>query len=161
MELDREGAREALLGLELPAERARDVLERAEFGILGLADGDRAYTIPLSFGFDDDLSTLYFLLAFDETSEKRRFLAATDVASFSVVESALPDAWHSVHLTGTVAPVPEAERSAAYATLARTAEFPAPFTFDEYYDVDMVEQRLYAFDVDSVSARHASHGRDG
>lgn len=161
MELDDEEARAALLGLELPEERARDVLERAEFGILGLSDGDTAYTIPLSFGFDEDLSTLYFLLAFDETSEKRRFLAATDVASFSVVESALPDSWHSVLLTGTVGPVPEAERSAAYATLARTAEFPAPFTFDDYYDVDAVEQRLYAFDVDSLSARHAAHEQDG
>lgn len=82
-------------------------------------------------------------------------IEATETASFSVVETALPDEWQSVIFTGALSPCPES--TAAYTAIADTAEFPAMYTFEDYYDMDTVEQSLYQLTVESRSARRAHH----
>ncbi|MFC7132055.1 MULTISPECIES: pyridoxamine 5'-phosphate oxidase family protein [Salinibaculum] len=148
--------RRSLLGGASGSDAPVDVLRRADFGVLGLTKESEAYTVPLSFGYDDELTTLYFLLAFDEGSKKRECMATTDVASFVVVDSELPDAWQSIHFTGTLDRVPEEKTEVAYQTLAETAAFPALYTFEEYVEESTAEQELYGFDVETVSARQNS-----
>lgn len=65
-------------------------LRTGEHGVLGLADGDDAYAVPLSYHYDGDR----FLLRIserDDGSEKRRFLEATDTATFVHYESMSAD----------------------------------------------------------------------
>ena len=150
---DDDDAGGSLLGTDVPVEDVRSCLDRAEFGVLGLAEGSDAYTVPLSFGHAPDLSALYFLLGFAPDSRKRELLDATETASFVVAEAALPDEWQSIMFTGSVAPVGDDEQQAAYSALADSAAFPATHTFEDYYELAEMEQDLFKFDVDSVTAR--------
>ena len=150
------GDEAAILGRNAPTEEVGDLLERAEFGILGLARGDESYAVPLSFGYEDDLSALYFMLAFEPDSKKREFIRATETASFVVAESDLPDSWGSIFFTGTLSPVPDGEIEDAYAALAAHAAFPASYTFAEYIESYDIEQVLYEFDVEEVTARQSN-----
>lgn len=147
--------RTALLGSDASEAAARACLERAAVGVLGLADGGEAYTLPISFGFDPELSNLYFMFAFDDESRKRAFLDTTETASFCVVDADLPDAWESVIVAGPLEELPENETAAAYAALGETATFPALYTFEEYVDGESMEQSLYRLRIEEISARHA------
>ena len=155
-EEDPRGANRSLVGRELEERRFRDCMDRAEYGVLSLADGGDAYGTPLSFGYADDLSELYFLLAFETKSTKRAYLETTDTASFVVTDSNLPDAWESVIVRGPVWRVPEDEKQAAYTALAETAVFPASATFEDYVDSVPVDQGLYRLEAESVTGRYAN-----
>lgn len=143
----------ALLGEETSETTIESCLARTEYGILGLANGGDAYTVPLSFGHDDELETLYFMLAFAQESRKATFIETTDKASFVVADANLPDEWKSVILTGSLEVVPEDEQIAAYEAFAETTEFPAPYTFEEYFDTEGTEQILYRMQIESCSGR--------
>lgn len=143
-----------LLGQGLGEDDARTHLERAEFGVLGLTKEGEAYTFPISFGFDADVSTLYFLFEFDGESKKREFVDTTETASFVVVESELPDAWASVILTGEISKL-SADESTAYMALANTACFPALNTFEDYVNMETTEHTFYQFDVETITARQS------
>lgn len=149
-----EDAGRELFGMDVSEAEARTYLGDAEFGVLGLTKEGEAYTVPLSFGYDTDLTTLYFLFAFEGESKKREFVETTETASFTVVESELPDAWTSVILTGTLTHLSD-EESTAYAALADTATFPALYTFEDYVDMESVEQSFYQFEVETITARRS------
>lgn len=152
-----EGRRESgLLGAESSLDEVGELLERAEFGVLGLASDGQAYTVPLSFGYDEELTALYFMCAFEPDSKKRAYMEATETATFVVADSALPDSWASIFFEGTLARVPEDESEDAYAALAAHAAFPASYTFAEYIESYDIEQALYEFEVDRVTTRRAN-----
>ncbi|WP_418281059.1 pyridoxamine 5'-phosphate oxidase family protein [Halorubrum sp. DTA98] len=148
--------RSAVLGTEISETEIQDGLTRAEYGVLSLTNGNETYGIPLSFGYDETIETIYFMLAFDEGSKKREFLQTTRTASLTVVDTDLPDNWTSVLITGPVTPVPTDETTTAYAALADTAEFPAMYTFEEYFDMETTEQSLYQLTVESLSGRRST-----
>jgi len=93
------------------AERTRremDAIEIAEFldsqhtGVLSLADGDDAYSIPVSFDYDEDEAAVYFRFGYAADSQKRRYLDAVDTASF-VVYDRTDEGWQSVVMEGPLA----------------------------------------------------------
>ncbi|AUX08868.1 FMN-binding domain protein [Halalkaliarchaeum desulfuricum] len=71
-------------------------LRSGEHGVLGLADGDDAYAIPLSYHYDGDR----FLLRVGESGvddseegEKMRFLETTDTATFVCYDASSEESW--------------------------------------------------------------------
>ncbi|MFB6130944.1 MAG: pyridoxamine 5'-phosphate oxidase family protein [Salinigranum sp.] len=149
-------SRGSLLGTDAQSEELAECLARADYGVLGLARGSEAYTFPVSFGYDPDLTAVYFLFVFGSDSKKRSFVEAGGTASFTVVDADLPDAWASVIVTGTLEPVPDDERERGYAALAETAEFPAPYTFEDYLEAGLPEQGLYKLTVEELTGRRAN-----
>lgn len=144
-----------LVGTEASRAKIRGCMNRAEYGTSTLASSDDIYSFPMSFGFDDALENLYFLMAFDEGSKKREYLESTHASTF-VVESNLPDHWVSILIDGPINPVPSDDSQAAYEALADTAAFPAAATFEKYFDAETIEQSLYSLRIDSLSGRYAS-----
>jgi nitroimidazol reductase NimA-like FMN-containing flavoprotein (pyridoxamine 5'-phosphate oxidase superfamily) len=97
------------------AERTRremDAIEISEFlhsqhtGVLSLADGDDAYSIPVSFDYDEDEAAVYFRFGYGPDSQKRRYLDAVDTASF-VVYDQTEGGWKSVVMEGGIERVSE------------------------------------------------------
>ena len=92
--------------------REMDAIEIAEFldarhaGVLSLADGGDAYSIPVSFDYDGDESALFFRFGFGPDSQKRQFLEAVESASFVVFERE-EGRWKSVVIEGPVETVSE------------------------------------------------------
>ncbi|WP_066416335.1 pyridoxamine 5'-phosphate oxidase family protein [Halorubrum aethiopicum] len=121
-----------------------DRLRAGEHGVLGLADGNDAYAIPLSYHYDGDR----FLLRVsdhDDESEKRRFLETTDRATFVCHEASTSESW-SIHVRG---PIREWEGDADEATLNEW--FPPFRLFDE--TVQNVEFSLYELRMETVVGR--------
>ncbi len=120
-------------------------LSDAETGVLSLADGSRAYAVPVHCKYEDGV--LLFRLTDDDDSEKLAFLDATTEACFVVYEATNGDSW-SVLARGSVAPVDD---PAAYDDAAINERFGPARVFDE--DVDDTDVRLFELDVVSVTGR--------
>ena len=119
-------------------------LRTGEHGVLGLADGDDAYAVPLSYHYDGD-RILLRVSAHEGDGEKGRFVETTDTATFVCYESSTEESW-SVHARG---PIRKYERDVDEATLN---EWFQPFRlFDEA--VEAVEFTLYELRPETVIGR--------
>jgi nitroimidazol reductase NimA-like FMN-containing flavoprotein (pyridoxamine 5'-phosphate oxidase superfamily) len=121
-----------------------EYLRAGEHGVLGLADGNDAYTIPLSYHYDGDR----FLLRVsdhDDDSEKGRFIESTETATFVCYEASTTESW-SIHVRG---PLREWEADVDEETLN---EWFQPFRlFDEA--IENVGFTLYELGMESVTGR--------
>ena len=119
-------------------------LRGGEHGVLGLANGDDAYAVPLSYHYDGD-RLLLRVSEHDGDGEKGRFLETTDTATFVCYEASTDESW-SVHVRG---PIRRWERDVDEATLN---EWFQPFRlFDEA--VEDVAFVLYELEMETVVGR--------
>lgn len=82
---------------ELPADAAKQFLQRHRIGVMALAEADNAYAIPLFYAYDGD--RLFF---HSHPGEKDHYIASSKQACFVVVEAHGDDDWTSVQATGKV-----------------------------------------------------------
>ncbi|ELZ46903.1 hypothetical protein C463_03342 [Halorubrum californiense DSM 19288] len=119
-------------------------LRAGEHGVLGLADGDDAYAVPLSYHYDGDRPR-FRASAHDGDDEKGRSLETTDTATFVCYASSTDASW-SVHARG---PLRRSERAVDEATLN---EWFQPFRlFAEA--VEAVEFTLYELRPETLIGR--------
>jgi nitroimidazol reductase NimA-like FMN-containing flavoprotein (pyridoxamine 5'-phosphate oxidase superfamily) len=119
-------------------------LRAGEHGVLGLADDNDAYAIPLSYHYDGDRFLLR-VSEHDHDSEKGRFLQTTDTATFVCYEASTDESW-SIHVRG---PIQKREEDVDEATLNKWFQ---PFRlFDEA--VEGVEFSLYELQMETVIGR--------
>jgi hypothetical protein len=124
-----------------------DYLRRGNHGVLALAAADDAYAVPLSYHYDGDRFLLR-VSSHDDGSEKRRYLDATDTATFVCFAAAADESW-SIHVRG---PVAEWSGTVDEATLNEW--FPPFRLFDE--SVEDVSFTLYELDVETVVGRRTA-----
>lgn len=123
---------------------AEEHLRTGSHGILSLADGAEAYAIPLSYHYDGD-RFLIRISDHDGDAEKRRFLEATETATFVRYDAAESSSW-SVLVRGPI------DRWSGDVSEATLAEWFPPFRlFDEA--VEDVSFLLYELDTRRVTAR--------
>ena len=120
-------------------------LREAETGVLSLADGDRAYAVPVHAHYHE--GTLLFRLTDDGDSEKLAFLDATTEACFVLYGATNGESW-SVLVRGPVDPVDDPER---YDAAAINERFGPARVFDE--DVGDTDVGLFALRAESVTGR--------
>ena len=121
-----------------------EYLRAGGHGVLGLADGDDAYTVPLSYHYDGERFLLR-VSEHDDDSEKGRFIDATETATFVCYEASTTESW-SVHVRG---PLREWQASVDEETIN---EWFQPFRlFDEA--VESVGFTLYELEIESVTGR--------
>lgn len=87
-------------GRRMTDEAVTDFLNERATGVLALADGRRAYGIPVAFAYDEAAERAIFDLGFAPDSRKRSFLEATEEVCLTVYEHADSDDWRSVVMTG-------------------------------------------------------------
>lgn len=121
-----------------------DRLRAEEHGVLGLADENDAYALPLSYHYDGDRLLLRVSQHGDD-SEKGQFLETTATATFVCYEASEDSSW-SIHVRG---PIEKWEGPVDEATLNEW--FPPFRLFDEA--VEAVEFSLYELGMESVIGR--------
>jgi hypothetical protein len=77
-------------------------------GILALADGGRAYAIPISFGYETGRAVFAYW-QFGPESEKNDYTDATDQACLTVYDVASEREWRSVVARGPLRELPAEE----------------------------------------------------
>lgn len=78
-------------------EEARSNLEASRLGVLSLADGGRAYAVPLFYGFDGEAVWFHC-----HPGLKDRYEDATEEACLTVMHVESENVWESVHVFGPV-----------------------------------------------------------
>jgi hypothetical protein len=127
-------------------EEVTERLEANGTGVLSLADGGRAYAVPVNYRYRDD--RLHVRLSDDGNSEKLAFVEATEEACFLLYRGTPPeDAW-SILLTGRLREATEVSREEIAGDLDPLR------VFDE--SIDEVTVRIYEFEVYDVTGRKAS-----
>lgn len=90
-----------LRGHEMSEEEVDRLLKQEGVGVLSMAIDGTPYSIPLSFGYDDD--RLYFLLVgHSEEGKKMRFAERTEQANFLVFDVASDSEWRSAIVNGHI-----------------------------------------------------------
>lgn len=89
---------------DMSPEEAREFIRHNKFGVLGLADGGRAYALPLFYGYDG--RDIYFQT---HHGLKEDYVAATTEACFTIVRVMTLDKWASVQVFGKLEEVPVTE----------------------------------------------------
>lgn len=121
-----------------------DRLRAGEHGVLGLAEGNDAYAIPLSYHYDGDRFLLR-VSEHDDEGEKNRFLETTETATFVCYEASTNESW-SIHVRGQL------RRWEGDVDEATLNDWFQPFRlFDE--PTETVEFSLYDFRMESVVGR--------
>lgn len=121
-----------------------ECLRAGEHGVLGLADDNDAYAVPLSYHYDGE-RLLLRVSEHDDDSEKGQFLETTETATFVRYEASTDASW-SVHVRG---PVRKWETDVDERTLN---EWFQPFRlFDE--TVERVDFSLYDLGMERVVGR--------
>jgi hypothetical protein len=121
-----------------------DRLRAGEHGVLGLADANDAYAIPLSYHYDGD-RLLLRVSSHDDGGEKMQFLETTQTATFVRYEASTNESW-SIHVRG---PVGEWGETVEETTLNEW--FPPFRLFAE--DVESVQFTLYELGMETVIGR--------
>jgi nitroimidazol reductase NimA-like FMN-containing flavoprotein (pyridoxamine 5'-phosphate oxidase superfamily) len=119
-------------------------LRAGEHGVLGLADDNDSYAIPLSYHYDGD-QFLLRVSEHDDDSEKRQFIETTETATFVCYEASTNESWSILvrgHLREWVGDVEEETIN----------EWFQPFRlFDE--TIEDVEFSLYSLRMETVIGR--------
>lgn len=118
-------------------------LDEEVAGVLALADGSRAYGVPVSHHYGD--GSLYLRLSDDGDSEKMAFVETTTDACFTLFGTEGEDSW-SVLARGELRPVDEAPEA------ARVNDWFDRFrVFDEA--IEDVEVAVYELQIRELTGR--------
>lgn len=122
-------------------------------GTLSMAGEERAYSIPMSFGYDAP-EKLYFLFAgHSEEGNKVAYAEQTDTASFVVFDVESPSTWRSVVVEGSLSRITPPEWDTAREAMADNA-----YQGELIAGVDRQEDpRVWVLDVAQRTGRALEH----
>lgn len=101
-------------------------------GVLSLADGDDAYGVPISYGYDEESGRLFFVfLRPGAESRKEAFAETTDNACFTLFNIESEHEWASAVIDGTLRRVDDEEWDELSDALERNAWHPDLFSAAE------------------------------
>ncbi len=100
----------AQVSREMSRDEIDEFLRSQGQGLLSLASHNRAYCIPIVYGYDPDAALFTMELLFQQQSKKRAFLAETEEASLCVYDWNRQNEWQSVIASGPLERVEDSER---------------------------------------------------
>lgn len=131
-------------------------LGREGTGVLSLAKASEAYSIPVSYGYDDDSGPRFYLrLGFAPDSEKRAFLRETTRVAL-VVYDETAEGWRSVVARGPLEEVPETAIDADIVRGLQKADIPLVSIFDR--PMQELEFTLHRLVPDELTGRKTQGG---
>lgn len=134
--------------VELSEDELDELLGERGHGVLSLADGGRAYGVPMSFGYDGDRLFLEFV-RFGEDSEKSRFRESTVEACLTTYTVETRFAWQSLVVRGPLAAVGADEADYAASVLDEYAWKPRLDSGGE----DLASVSLLELEIEAITGR--------
>lgn len=116
-----------LEGIEMDRQAIDAFLREQGVGVLSLTDGQEAYGVPVSFGYDGD-SCYFVFLRVNEQSKKERFAERTERASLTVCDVSAKHVWTSVIVSGSIRQVTDDEWDGLEAAIGDNAWYPSLFS---------------------------------
>lgn len=129
----------------------RQFLTERGLGVLGFASDGEAYTIPITFAYDDETGRCILRFLMKEGSKKQDFISMTTVASLTVYEWTGPDNWRSVVARGPLQRLADDEMAHAAALFSDLGEEAALEVFNE--PVSAYKTGWYELQVTEITGR--------
>jgi len=134
----------------LDADEIDALLGDGGVGVVSFASDDEPYSVPISFGYDASVESLYLRFGFAPESEKREFI--DDGASASlVVTDETPAGWQSVVVRGSLSRVTEMAIDPEAAKSVHKVRIPFVTIYDR--EPSELEFELYRLEPDSIVGR--------
>lgn len=141
-----------LQGTEMDRAAVDAFLAEQGVGVLSLTDGEEAYGVPVSYGYDGE-STLYFVfLRLGEHSKKEAFARQTERASLTTYQAPSKHVWRSVIASGPVSEIDDDEWETLVEVVGDNAWYPSLFSEAEPMQ-DIAGWRL---DVEDVTGQQST-----
>lgn len=135
-------------GSDMTAAEIDEFLTETGHGIFSVASGDRAYSVPISFGYDGERVFLE-LITFGDHSKKSEYLRDTTEACLVAAEVNDRFDWRSVVVTGPVERVSEDEAQYHRDVLDENGWFPVIYPRSE----PLTEKTRVVLDPATVGGR--------
>lgn len=144
------------IGYALSTAETVAFLEQQGHGTLCLANENRAYGIPISYGYDEDYDRIVMGFVSTDSSKKQRFITTTEEATFSTYDFHDSTTWASVVVTGTIHKIPPEKVSSRVAALffenADDAAGDIRWIDDETFD-----KEWYEIEIETLSGRRGEN----
>lgn len=141
-------------GFDMDDDEVAAFLRDRGHGVLALADGDAAYGVPISFGYDGE--RLFFVFQRPtERSRKVRFAETTETATLTVYDVVGKHDWRSAVVEGELREVGEEEWPVLLDAIEANAWFPSVFSAAE----PMQDFLGYELVVESMTGLKSSERR--
>lgn len=125
------------------------LLAEQGFGVLSMASDERAYGIPLSFGYDGDDRLYFVFVGYSEEWKKMTFADESAAVSFLVLDVESGHEWRSVIVSGSFERITYDEWEVAREAIADNA-----FRPDLLTDVNIQENpQVWVLEADEKTGR--------
>ncbi|WP_276256201.1 pyridoxamine 5'-phosphate oxidase family protein [Halomontanus rarus] len=139
------------IGVALDREEIEQFLREQGLGVLGVATGGEAYTIPIAFAYNSGEDRCYFRFIMGKDSLKREFVSETDRASLTVFEWQTKNQWKSVVMRGPIRRVTDADLSKAATFFSEVGDEAALEVFND--SISEYETVWYELVVSEITGR--------
>ncbi|WP_254271712.1 pyridoxamine 5'-phosphate oxidase family protein [Haloarcula marina] len=142
--------------INLDAVEITDFLESHRTGVICLGRENDGYGVPLSYMYREEDSSIYFRMGYAPGSQKRKFLDATEQATF-VVYDQTGEGWTSVVAEGELQVLTESNIDSAVEEATKKLDIP----YFEVHDrpVDDLEFNVVRLRVTKLNG--IAEGHDG
>ncbi len=134
----------------LSTEEIDSLLGTGGVGVISFADGDRPYSIPVSYGYDSSATGFYIRFGFAPDSEKRRFVDDAVTASLVVTDETI-DGWRSVVARGPLTEITEPALDSHASESVRQVNIPFVTIYEQ--QPSELDFELYRLDPDELTGR--------
>lgn len=144
------------IGFGMVAEDRTAFVKSQGHGILCLADDNRGYGVPVSYGYDEKNDRFVLEIVNTESSKKQAFIDASDEVTLTIYDYQDPDAWESVIARGTLHPLAEGDISDRLAALffSQAADAVKELRWTEFEGFD---RNWYELRVTEMTGRHGGN----
>ena len=142
------GSRE-IRGLHMDQGEIDAFLADQGYGVLSLADGNTAYGVPVSFGYDGESRLFLYLIQFGDSSRKLEFADETETACLVTFDVESRFRWRSAIVAGTLHDLDEGEVDHMEEVMNDNAWFPSLFPPED----PMTAVRRLELRIDEVTGR--------
>lgn len=130
------------------------LLSEADVGVLSLARGNSAYSLPMSYGYSPEEDLLCLMIGYAPQSRKREWIDGTETATFVVHRMEKNREARSVVVEGRLVEVQKEDEERAYRALNN-----ASFTVlhETGAAIEDSDHSIHRFEVESVEGRKFEH----
>lgn len=143
--------------MRMSREKLDAFLREHGVGVLSLARENDSYAFPLSYGYDADTELLCLMLAYAPESRKRRWVEATETATFVVHEIDDDMESRSVVVTGELVEIDDEKD--CYDAFSDNAQFTVLHESGTY--IEDTEFVLYRLEIETAEGRKFEHDAPG
>ncbi|ELY49239.1 pyridoxamine 5'-phosphate oxidase family protein [Natronorubrum bangense] len=144
------------IGYSLSTAEAIAFLEQRGNGTLSLANENRAYGLPISYGYDEAYDRIVIEFVSTDSSKKEQFASTSEEVTLSTYDFQDQTTWASVIVTGSIHRIPPEKVSNRVAALFFSRADDAAGDV-RWMDKETFDKSWYEIEIETLSGRRGEN----